>query len=98
MSLTPLNNLLGRSLKKAGIARQVASAMVLGEYSKIIDRIFGEEISKKIKPLYVKDKVLTVACLHSVLAQELKFKEREILHEINHGSNFSIIESIRYLL
>ncbi|KKQ55318.1 MAG: Zn-ribbon-containing protein [Parcubacteria group bacterium GW2011_GWA2_38_13] len=98
MPLTPLNNLLGNSLKKAGIQNQVSSAIVLEQFEKITQEFFGMEGAKHVKPLYIKDKILNVACLSSVFAQELKFREKEILEKLNEGKNIQVVERVRYLI
>jgi len=98
MSLTPLNNLLGDSLKRAGIHNQVSSAMVLEQFEKIIREFFGHEGAKHVKPLYIKDKILNVACLSSVFAQELKFREREIMERLNKENKTAVVERMRYLV
>lgn len=98
MNFIPLNNLLADALKKAGIYRQVVSTLFIEEFQTIINRMFEHEISKKIRGLYIKDGILTVACLSPVIAQELKFREREILSKLNEGKNKTIVERIRYLM
>lgn len=98
MSLISIGDLLGRSLKNAGISGQVASAIILEEFEKICLEILGNDMASKIKPLYIKNKILTVACLSAPLAQELRFRERQILHTINEGKKNPVIETIRYIL
>lgn len=97
MSLIPLGHLLGKSLKRAGILRQVASAVILDEFTKIVNELCGNAVSERVRGLYVKDRVLTVACLSPAAAQELKFRERKILEKLNSHSKMPV-ERLRYLL
>jgi len=77
-----IKKLLAKRLKQSGFSQQVKTSLIIENFEKIIREIFGPNISKKIKPLYLKDKVLTVACLSSVVAQELNFKKNEIINDI----------------
>jgi len=95
--LHPLKNLLSRSLARSPLGRQVRIAMILEGFAKIVEELYGEAGKKRIKPLYLKDKTLTVATLSSVLAQELKLKESVILGKINAKFGQGVVENIRYI-
>jgi len=77
-----IKKLLAKRLKQSGFSQRVKTSLIIENFEKIIREIFGLNISKKIKPLYLKDKVLTVTCLSSVVAQELNFKKNEIINDI----------------
>jgi predicted nucleic acid-binding Zn ribbon protein len=98
MTLIPLNHLFSKSLERAGIARQVFSALVVERFHAAVKKVIGERAAKHVKALYLKNKVLTVACLHSVLSQELHLRETEILKELNAGQPKPIVERIRYMV
>ena len=97
MSFIPLKNLIPKALQNAGIASKVASAVILDRFNNVIIEIFGRSILKKIRPLYLKDQILTVACLNSVVAQELRFREEEILSRLNNGPEPTRISRIRII-
>lgn len=88
--------LLQKSLQKAGITKQVQASLVLEDYTHAISEIFGKAIEDKARPIHLKEGVLSVACISSVVAQELKFKEQEILEKIN--SEGKIVDRVRYVL
>ncbi len=93
-----IKNLLFRRIKQSGLARQVGSALLIEEFSKIITREFGPEIAKKVSPLYIKNYVLNVACLSSVMSQELNFKKQQIIEELNAKAGAEFIKNIRIVL
>jgi len=76
---------LKKSINKAGITRQIEAVAVCDLWEKIICQIFGEQVIGKTQALHFKDGILTVAVLNPVLAQEFRFKEKEIRIEINKG-------------
>lgn len=98
MSFSSLNNLLDKTLKRAGIYEQVVSSIVLDRFSEIVNEVMGEERARRVKGMYIKNKTLYAACLHPILAQELKMRERDILEKVNGGKEKKFIESIRYIL
>lgn len=96
MSFTPLKNLMNASVQRAGIKDDVEASLVVDAAQKIFNEMFGEEIGKAMKPLYVKRGVLTVSCVSSVAAQELKLREREILKKLKDRAPKSSVERLRF--
>ena len=93
-----LKYLLQKNIKKAGISRQVEATLVLERFNRVAADVFDERILQKIKPLHLKDKVITVACLSSVVAQELKLNEIKIIKEINSYFNKEVVERLRFMV
>ena len=96
MSFTPLKHHLASSVARAGIKDDVAASLVLTKAQKIFYELFGDDIAKTMKPLYVKRGVLTVSCMSSVAAQELKLREREIVKRLQEGASSVIVERLRF--
>ncbi|MFH1030191.1 MAG: DciA family protein [bacterium] len=84
-------SLLNDSINRAGIRKQVDSALVLEKFKEVIEKIFREaysedrarEILIDLKPLHVKNKTLTIASLNPSLSQELRLREKSILYRLN---------------
>lgn len=72
--------------------------MILEEFNKIVNNLLGKPASKKVKPLYLKNKTLTVAALSSVLAQELRLNEGQIIRRLNEKFGKELIIKLRYLI
>jgi len=70
---------LSTSLHKAGIHEKVAAAQTLQSVSQSLQEIFGKEIAKSAKPLYIKNKSLFIKIESSAAAYEIKKKEKEII-------------------
>lgn len=99
MSFSPIASILNKSLKqKSGLAVQITAALVCEEFEKIVLEKWREQVRNKAKALYLKDRVLAVACLSSVLAQEIKLQEREITRTLNEKFGKDTVERIRYVM
>lgn len=94
--MQPLRELVTKSIKRAGIKGAVDASQVVTHAEKIILQIFGADIGARIKPLYVKNRTLTVSCANSTLAQELKLHEGEILSEMTKALGEQAVDRIRY--
>lgn len=71
--------ILSTSLHKAGIHEKVAAAQTLQNVSQCLREIFGKEITKSAKPLYIKNKTLFIKIESSAAAYEIKRKEKDIV-------------------
>ena len=92
-----LGDLLKNNNLSSPLLIGVRAAQVVEEAQKILVKEFGDDISKYAAPAYYKNGVLTIACLSSSAAQEIKLRERNILLELNDKLKGPKIEKIRYL-
>lgn len=86
---------LKKSIKKAGISKQIEAVTVCDVWEVVICEIFGLQVADQSKAIRFKGGVLTVAVLNSVLAQEFKFKEEEIKNRINQKKS-GFVKKIRF--
>ncbi len=93
-----IGSLLPRAIKKAKLEKGVEAAQVCRLFSQIAQEAVPPEVAKKIKPLYVKNKILVVAVLSSVVAQELQFEQEKIISQINQRLGRPAVAKIKYLL
>lgn len=77
--------------------RQVKAAMVLERVKAFFIKEFGDYILNKARPMYVKDRILNIACISSVLSQEIKYREKKIIKLINEEFGNRTIEKIRFI-
>ncbi|MDD5289609.1 MAG: DciA family protein [Patescibacteria group bacterium] len=98
MSFSAISSILNNTVKQQkGLSAQVTAALACEEFDKIVRQKWGEKGANKVKALYLKDGVLTIASLSSVMAQEIKLNEREILAELK--TKFGgAVERIRYVI
>lgn len=98
MSFQKLSAILPKTIKRAGISRQIEASMVCEAADEAVKRIFGEELARQARALYFKDNWLTLAVLSSVLAQEIRFREDEIMRVLNGRFGQGTVGRIRYLI
>lgn len=98
MPFEPLGNILNKSTKRYSFVKGVRAVLVIDKFHKIINDIWGEDISEQAKALHLKDKKLTIACLSSVATQEIRLHESEILEKLNKEFGDGMVEKIRYQL
>lgn len=93
-----ISDLLDQSTKKAGVSDQVEAVDVINHFADIISTQFTKTLKNRVKPLYLKNKTLTVSCESQVVASELKLHERKILQLLNKGQSEIPVRTIRFLL
>ncbi len=93
-----LKSLLQKSIKRAGISRQVEAYQVVGAFNELSPKILGDKLKDSVMAISVRNKILSVACLSSVVAQELRFKEKEIINTLNERFGKEVVEKIKYVL
>jgi len=101
-----LDSLLNDSISRAGIKKQVDSALVLDKFTDIVNKVFCEEvsdeiaraISKELKPLHLKNKILTLASLNPAFSQELKLMEKTILYRLNSEIGMEVVNKILFVM
>lgn len=59
--------------------------------------LLGKEIAEKIKPLFLKNRTLTVTCVNLSVAQEIVSRQLEIVEKINQKIGSKDVDRIRYL-
>lgn len=97
MSFTPINKIIKDKMSRTALSRQITASLVCEEFDKIVCQMHGKNLAKHVKAVYLKDKILTVACLSSSAAQEIKFAENKILSILNHEFN-NCVERLSFLL
>ncbi len=98
MTFKALGDILPKHIKKQGFAEQMEATQLLELFLQKAKQKWGEAVEKEMKPLYIKNKTLTVAVTNAALAQELKLNEKEILEFLNKGQKIKMVERLRYLL
>jgi hypothetical protein len=96
-SFTPIGSLVNKALDRTGVRRQVEATVVLDKFNELCDKKWGEKTKGKVQAIHIKNKILTVACLNSVLAQEIQFNAHIFIKEINREFG-EVVERIRFLL
>lgn len=96
-NFTPISALIDKALDRTGVRRQVETAVILDKFNDLCYEKLGDQSSGKVKAIYIKNKILTVACLNSVLAQEIQFNVHIFIKKINEEFGY-VVERVKFLL
>lgn len=94
MSFVMVGELIQQSVRRSGASKKIEAALVLEDCMFVLKKLFGKEIEKKVKPLYLSGMVLKVSVTSSVLACEIKLKETRIISEINKRRKREVVSRI----
>lgn len=83
---------------KSALMRGVVAASAVDVATEIITELLPAGLAEHVKPLYVKNRTLTVTCASSVSAQEIRLRQAEIVEKINAKLGVSEVDRIRYLV
>lgn len=84
--------------QKSAFTRDVEAALVCDKFNEIIKDLWGDKIKKQAQAMYVKDGILTVACLSTVVAQEFKLHNEELVSRLNGEFGREIVREMRILM
>lgn len=97
MAFTPISKLISKKFGWSPLAKNVTAALVCDEFNQLILNKWGEKIKDTARAMYLKDRILTVACLSPVVAQEIKMRESELLDKLNDKFGSGVVERLRLL-
>lgn len=99
MSFTPLGDALNQKVSQDGgtMKKQLEGVDVVEKATDIFNEFFKEEQAVHIKPLFLKNRTLTVTCANSAVAQEIRLNQSEIVEKINNAVGKKEVDRIRYL-
>lgn len=97
MSFTPLGDTLKNSVaKNDSLNRQLEASGAVAAAEAVLKELFGD-LAMAAKPLFLKNRTLTVSCSSSAIAQEIRLNQSKIVEKINEKLGGSEVDRIRYL-
>ena len=101
MAFTPISHALSDRYKanksrSSSLSSQVDAAMVVEKTTAIFAELFGA-LAVQAKPLYIKNRTLTITCASAAIAQEIRLRQAEIVDKINTELGKKEVDRIRYL-
>lgn len=98
MAFTPLGDALFSKLSiDSTLKRQVETSEVVELSKEVINELFGADIGSHVRPLFLKNRTLTVSCGSSSVAQEIRLRQLEIVAKINEKVGKNEVDRVRYL-
>ena len=96
-----LGDLLQKGIKRHKIKASIDATMILKIVNQSIEQIFGKGIHRNAVAAHVRGKIITIYCSSSILAQEIRLQEQQILKHLiqemaKHSYSYSKEFSMRY--
>lgn len=97
MTFTPLGDALKDKMdRNSPLGHQLESAGAIEAAETVLHEMFGD-LASQAKPLFLKNRTLTVSCASSAIAQEIRVNQVKIVENINQKLGKSEVDRIRYL-
>ncbi len=97
MAMKSLGELLKKQMKQTTSWKHVEASIVVEKTNEVLREFFSPESKRFAQAVYFKDRTISITCLSSVMAQEIKLNERKIILSINNKLGGQTVEKIRYL-
>ena len=97
MPFTPLGDALQQKLGSTPFKKQLESVEVVAVAEFVLRELFAANLAEAAKPLFLKNRTLTISCASSVIAQEIRLNQAEIVQKINEKLGKDEVDRIRYL-
>lgn len=82
MKPTPIGHLLGRSLDRHKIGREVTAARVVAATEKILDLVFERPMRDYARPISFDRGTLRIACVSSVVTEAVRQHQSDIFDHL----------------
>lgn len=92
-----LSSLIKSKQNLSPVWKGVEASLIVEKANEILVSILGEQSISQAQAVYFKNKVLTLACLSSVVSQEVRLHEQQIKDKINTTFRSNTVEKLRYL-
>jgi len=92
-----LKSLFDRAPKASSFMRQVNTAMALEAVNNYLTEKWGLTMLDKARAIHIRNGVLTIACLSSVAAQEIRMNEQAVIRAANGKDPSILVEKVKYL-
>lgn len=98
MTLIPLGDAIYDKMnKQKALKNQIKASEAVDVAILVFNALFGDEMAKHAKPLFLKNRTLTVSCSSTAMASEIRLNQAKIVDEINKKIGKDEVDRIRYL-
>ena len=84
--------------KRSPLMRGIEAAQVIEFLQKLLIEKWGGGIMQDVKILHLKNRVITIACLNSSVANEIRFQEKRLIDEIGRRFTPETVSQFKYML
>ncbi len=94
-----LGQILNKQMKQSSNAgwKHVEATMVVEKTNDVLQELFGVASKRFAQAVYFKERTITITCLSSVMAQEIKLNEKQLIEKVNSKLGSIEIGRVRYI-
>ncbi|MCB9798112.1 DUF721 domain-containing protein [Candidatus Nomurabacteria bacterium] len=92
-----LKDAIKSKMKGTALQGQLDATQVVEMANSVFEAIFPEDQVIHVKPLFLKNRTLTVSCSSSVVAQEIRLNQKKLVDHLNKKMGDKLVDRIRYL-
>lgn len=92
-----IRSIIGSYSNQVPALKKAEASLVVELANAVLAHLFGVEIKRFARAVYIKNGALTIACLSSTVAQEIKLNEKHFIESINAKTKKKIVSGLRYL-
>ncbi len=98
MTFTPLGDALHDKMKQdSPLQSQLEASEIVEVTQAVLTELFGEKLAGDAKPLFLKNRTITISCASTAIAQEIRLNQAQIVDKINEKLGKREVDRIRYL-
>ncbi|MCD4760655.1 DUF721 domain-containing protein [bacterium] len=97
MAWTSFKDAADKSLNRKGITPQIQESLVLEKANWLLIDILGQQEQNKVRAMYWKGNVLTLAVLDDSLFYQLRTIKKQFLEKLNSQFEKTVVEDIKIL-
>ena len=92
-----IGGLLPYSARKVVSHQKMKSEQIEKLYQAEIEHLLTENILERVKVLYFKSGIITIACLEEAIVEKLQINEDAIIQKVNNVMCNTSLKKVRYL-
>lgn len=98
MPFTPLGIAMEKKMAAQSVlGQQVLATQAVDAATLVFSSLFPSEMAALAKPLFLKNRTLTITCSSAAIAQEIRLRQTDIVAQINEKVGMQVVDRIRYL-
>lgn len=97
MSFKPIGSILSQYSPQSAIRRSVTSSLIVETANIVLKELFGPEIENLAQAKFIKNRILTIACLSTTAAAAIKMRENELYQAISDRLGVNEVARLRFL-
>ena len=92
-----IRSILGLHANQTPSLKKAEASLVVELANSVLAQFLGAEVKRFARAVYIKNGALTIACLSSKVAQEIKLNEKRFIESVNAKARKKIVLNLRYL-